>query len=235
MSHYRRLAPEASGCFIWQYNEPWPTCAFSIVDYYTVPKMAYYALARANSPVILSMQDDSWCSADGTLQGKFFLTADAEFTGEVKAEIYDVNGKIRWQNSAASTWHSGSTEVFAADVKLPDGINFVRMRVFRDGREIFAHTRIFGVPDFKTAFTLPETTLEVTQISCENGILRANITNTGKYTALYARVSLPELPEKSVYFADNYLIIPPGETAEITAKVPADAEITALEISGWNC
>jgi hypothetical protein len=37
------------------------------------------------------------------------------------------------------------------------------------------------------------------------------------------------------YFKDNYFIIPPGESAEVIASIPADAQITALEISGWNC
>lgn len=235
MAHYRRLAPQSSGCFIWQYNEPWPTCSFSIVDYYTVPKMAYYALAKSNSPLLVSMQDESWCSGSGSLNGKVFLTCETPVSGTIQIEIFDICGKISIQKSVSGSWENGSAEIFEVAETLPPGIHFIRLS-FRSGDEIlFNQTRIYGVPDFKNAFKLPETTLEVENLTSENGTLRAAVTNTGNCTAVYVRVNLPEVPEKEVFFKDNYFIIPPGESAEVIASIPADAQITALEISGWNC
>lgn len=41
-----------SGSLIWQFNEPWPTICWSIVDYFLVPKMSYYYVRRAYSSIL---------------------------------------------------------------------------------------------------------------------------------------------------------------------------------------
>ncbi|PWI48925.1 hypothetical protein CEE45_04130 [Candidatus Heimdallarchaeota archaeon B3_Heim] len=43
-----------SGSLIWQFNEPWPTICWSLIDYYGVPKMAYWYTKNAYSPVLVS-------------------------------------------------------------------------------------------------------------------------------------------------------------------------------------
>jgi len=43
---------ETAGALFWQYNEPWPTICWSIIDYYNNPKIAYYFIKRAFQPVI---------------------------------------------------------------------------------------------------------------------------------------------------------------------------------------
>lgn len=43
---------KTSGALIWQFNEPWPTICWSLIDYYNIPKMAYYFVKKAYEPVI---------------------------------------------------------------------------------------------------------------------------------------------------------------------------------------
>jgi len=43
---------ETAGALFWQYNEPWPTICWSIIDYYNNLKIAYYFIKRAFQPVI---------------------------------------------------------------------------------------------------------------------------------------------------------------------------------------
>jgi beta-mannosidase len=43
---------KTAGALFWQYNEPWPTICWSVIDYYNNPKIAYYFIKRAFQPVI---------------------------------------------------------------------------------------------------------------------------------------------------------------------------------------
>ncbi len=40
------------GCLIWQYNEPWPTICWSLIDYYNFPKISYWFVKRAYAPLL---------------------------------------------------------------------------------------------------------------------------------------------------------------------------------------
>ncbi|MHA2138944.1 MAG: glycoside hydrolase family 2 protein [Candidatus Hodarchaeales archaeon] len=43
-----------SGSLIWQFNEPWPTICWSLVDYYDIPKVAYWYTKNAYSPLLIT-------------------------------------------------------------------------------------------------------------------------------------------------------------------------------------
>ena len=42
---------KCGGVLVWQLNDCWPTMSWAVVDYYLVPKPAYYAIKRALRPV----------------------------------------------------------------------------------------------------------------------------------------------------------------------------------------
>ncbi|KAL1889265.1 hypothetical protein Sste5346_009020 [Sporothrix stenoceras] len=44
------------GALIWQLNDCWPTISWSVIDYYGVPKPAFYAIKRAMAPLAVSVQ-----------------------------------------------------------------------------------------------------------------------------------------------------------------------------------
>lgn len=46
-----RLRPDAIGCFVWQWNEPWPAICWSIIPYHGPPKAAYQQIARSFAPL----------------------------------------------------------------------------------------------------------------------------------------------------------------------------------------
>lgn len=52
----RRRWPRATGALLWQWNEPWPSFSWSVVDWWGNPKPAYFALKRAADPVQASAE-----------------------------------------------------------------------------------------------------------------------------------------------------------------------------------
>ena len=56
IEHMRRRKGEAGGLCLWQFNEPWPSISWSIVDYFGRPKLAYKGLSRWFNPVLISLK-----------------------------------------------------------------------------------------------------------------------------------------------------------------------------------
>ncbi len=238
MEHYRRMAPQASGCFIWQYNEPWPTCSYSIVDYYTVPKMAYYALKKANSPHLLSLQDESWCCSGGVFNAGVFVTVPQEFSGTAKIEAFDISGREVWGRDISGVWQQGTSEIMQlAGMSLPQeyGLLMVKLTLSdENGKVCFVNTRLYGAPDFKKAFALPHTAVRCDAVRREGDRTVFSIRNNGSFAALKLRLSCPGVPEKAIYWQDNYLTLLPGEKVELSAVIPAEYPVETVEFSGWN-
>jgi len=51
MFGYRTKRPNNSGSMFWMFSDPWPTGSWSVVDWYGLPKAAYYAAKRAARPL----------------------------------------------------------------------------------------------------------------------------------------------------------------------------------------
>ncbi|MBE6378758.1 MAG: hypothetical protein E7051_08085 [Lentisphaerae bacterium] len=223
--HYRRLWPEASGCVFWQYNEPWPTCSFSLIDYYGVPKNAMYTMKRAAAKTLISLEDDSWCCKDNSLQGKLYITADEAIKADIEVRAYDcASGAEAFCYKFSGEYAEGTTLLADINEPLISGITAV---FFCLNGEV-VNERLYGVPDFKNAFKLPQTTLEVKQQG--NAI---TVTNTGSSVAVNVKASFKGLPDKSVIFLDNYISIAPGASRVITFT--GDSQGVAAEVSAWNC
>lgn len=59
IEHLRRHRALTAGAIVWQLNEPWPAICWSIIDYYGVPKLAYYLLRRLYAPLLVAL-DFPW-------------------------------------------------------------------------------------------------------------------------------------------------------------------------------
>jgi beta-mannosidase len=96
----RRRMFQNSGSIVWQFNEPWPNVSCtSIVDYYNVPKLAYYYVKEAYSPVHVSMKYESLLYNSGeSFKGEVFVHNDLkEFHGSLSITVAGENGIIKEQ------------------------------------------------------------------------------------------------------------------------------------------
>ncbi|MHA2297727.1 MAG: glycoside hydrolase family 2 protein [Candidatus Hodarchaeales archaeon] len=86
---------ETAGSLIWQFNEPWPTICWSLVDYYSRPKMAYWLVKRAYEPVIIVYDADKQeIIIVNDLQEELIgllRVRELELPGEItRTEVYDI-------------------------------------------------------------------------------------------------------------------------------------------------
>ncbi len=56
VEHVRRRKYTTSGVMFWQFNEPWPTVCWSVVDYFFRPKLAWHKLKQIYSPLLFSLE-----------------------------------------------------------------------------------------------------------------------------------------------------------------------------------
>lgn len=52
----QRGSRKVGGVLVWQLNDCWPTMSWAVVDYYGVPKPAYYAIKRTLEPLVIGIQ-----------------------------------------------------------------------------------------------------------------------------------------------------------------------------------
>jgi len=55
---HRRLKGSNGGAMFWMFNDCWPCASWSVVDYYLMPKAAYYAAKRGCAPIQIIVIDE---------------------------------------------------------------------------------------------------------------------------------------------------------------------------------
>ena len=75
------------GALIWQFNEPWPTICWSLIDYYSNPKIAYWMLKRSFKSLIVVKDPE---------ENNVILVNDTHksIRGNLRIKIFKFNGEI---------------------------------------------------------------------------------------------------------------------------------------------
>ena len=55
IEHVRRRKGATGGLAVWQWNEPWPSLCWSVIDYFGRPKLALETLQRVMQPLLVSL------------------------------------------------------------------------------------------------------------------------------------------------------------------------------------
>ncbi len=91
IEYARRNKPRVAGCAFWQFNEPWYSICWSVVDYARVPKRAYHKIKELYNPVLVS----------------FAFPRRPYRAGEiVRGEIWLINDALRQIQGILSVWHN---------------------------------------------------------------------------------------------------------------------------------
>lgn len=235
------------GTIPWQFNEPWPnlTCT-NAVDYYTMPKMAYYAVARAYAPVLVAARFGklSWHSGETFTASAYMASSQqVQREAEVAFSIMDISGQVL---------HSGKLPVdVPAGASMPAGT--IEWRVPDDFEELFflklaardnlgstlaENTYLFSAapdPLFLSMRSLPETKIAIlgSQRSAvgDDTLLTVEIQNNGNSYAFFVR-AVPQENKYDVYFEQNYLLLAPRERG--TFRIKLAKPVGNFTFAGWN-
>jgi len=129
IEHLRRRKPRATGVAVWQFNDCWPSISWSVVDYYGVPKRAYWTLQRVYAPLLASFEYDLQPRRAGdVVRGTLWLVND------LRAEYRDaaVRAELDGAEIFAQRVHIAPDSVArigALNVTLGEGENILRVRV----------------------------------------------------------------------------------------------------------
>jgi beta-mannosidase len=243
----RRRMYHNSGTLPWQFNEPYPNAACtSAVDYFGRPKPAYYAVARAYAPVLVSarfagqvwpgcskFEAEVWACNSGAkpLRGAHLTARLVGACGEIYAlhrerAALAANSAVRL---AAVDWSLAGMhdEVFFLDLNLTDA----RGTPLSTNRYLFARTG-----DLAPMLQISLATLQASVVQDDEN-WRVLLANTGDQTALNVWLAADRGLDSIgyVYFSDNYFCMLPGETRTVQAgwqDIPRGERVIVAQ--AWN-
>jgi beta-mannosidase len=252
----RRRKYHNSGTLPWQFNEPYPMAAStSAVDYFTLPKPAYYAVKRAYAPLTVSAQFPTLAWGG---QPAFEAQAWVSNSRQVGAEhvmlhmaLVGAGGRI-YASQEQEVAFAGNVSTCLADCrwsldKVLDEVFFLDLRLTgEDGQNLAANRYIFGrSQNLAPLLRVRETHLAVSD-QPQGDHCRLQIANTGQFAALFVwleddlfeqkfRWQMDE-PVESFYFEDNGFCLLPGESRVVAAVGEEDGafKMGRLLVSAWN-
>ena len=207
----RAHKPVTGGVMNWMYSDIWPSGTWSVVDYYTEPKQAYYQMRRSFRPILATFTQNS--------DGKTLLVLDNESGAPVTLRVEygkrTLSGQtLEVRNVSVELLHGEAyTEEVPFDVA---GKNTYLYTICDDG---FNRERNVYSPDFwRTAEFDSDYTVSTEAVTSNKLLVRIQAHTFVKGLFLH-------LPDNYKYlYSDNYLDMEPGEEKiiEITSKDTID-------------
>ena len=107
IEHWRLRYPKTAGAIIWQLNDCWPVCSWSLIDWRRTPKLAYYFVKEAFSPVAVMANiqnsqldfiilNDSPNKFTGKMQAVLFENSTGKMAGELNMSMRINEGGRKW-------------------------------------------------------------------------------------------------------------------------------------------
>ena len=230
----RRRKYHNSGSIMWAFNEPFPNVSNTcLVDYYGVPKVAYYAAQDAFSPLHMSLKYEKIIFKRGeTFEAEVFMNNSLKETSATwQIQVLNLAGKVLYE-------FKGCTEIALNSVCLIRTINFpimddipdvilVRLLYSRSGEEANAYNErselneyLFSTHEnapFSSLLTHQGSVLEYTQeaqrqVTDDRHEERTySVTNSGDSVAMFVAPVITG--ENDFLFSKySYKCLLPGET-----------------------
>ena len=220
--HRARMA-RCGGAMFWMFSDIWPSGTWAIVDYYLIPKAAYYSAKRSYAPITPVITK---------IKGETALYVINDTLNEVKATLTlrytDANGNISLEKEYPVTLSAntslkveelesiievGSNNIFVAELKMDE-----------------KSVKTYYYPDLwkKVAWANPELDVKIER-KCDKC---ATLTITAKSAfARMVNVLVPDLANTVI--SDNFFDMEKGETKVVEIKADKPFATEEIEVLNW--
>ena len=242
----RRRKFHCSGSMLWQLNEPWPNVsATTCVDYYGVPKPAYYYVARACKPRHVSLKYPRLDQSPGAeFDAEIFVhNSLGPISGaQATCRIYDMKGAALFEKvQRLDVPENACVSAGRVNWRIGAGIDLfiARLELAVAGEVVSRNDYYFpvgGKPPLAPLISLPEAAIDSQGCEPTDDGLIVRLVNCSDVACLMVSIE-PDL-DTSIFVEDNARTILPGETARFDVllrqrdpDVPSQyVEVKALNI-----
>jgi beta-mannosidase len=138
VEHMRRRKGTTGGLAVWQWNEPWPSICWSIIDYFGRPKLALETLQRAMQPLLVSLDYPLRAYQPGDLlEGALWLVNDSLATLSGCWLRVSLDGTALLDLPCAAPANA-ARRLSKLALRLPVGFDHLRLEL-RQGNSLLAH------------------------------------------------------------------------------------------------
>lgn len=206
----RRNSFYCSGVLFWMYNDCWPASGWSMVDYYQVPKAAYYGFKQASKPVIASLNN-----AGETLDAYVCNDTLKPVSGSYSLRVLGFDGSVLYSKNDSFTVEKNTTEIILKMPvsKLPHLDKNVIVVCDIDGD--FESSRAYYYGDMPLNMPLEKANVTIERKGNE---IKVTSDKYARAIEFYADGA----------FTDNYFDLLPGETKIISFDGDGDIKYTWL-------
>lgn len=230
------------GVLIWMSHPAWPSILWQTYDYFFDTDAAYFAAKHASEPLHIQ-----WNAAADTVEVVNYSAGDQSGL-TARAEVIDIDGKVKWQKAATLDSKEDSTES-PIKMEYPAGLartHFIRLMLLRGGKVLSTNFYLHGntEEDYTGLRSLAEAKVAVKSHVTHRGEkweISIELKNESDAPALMVNAKLvreksgdPILP---AFFDDNYVALMPGERRTLHAELEnADTrgEQPRVVVNGFN-
>ena len=236
MEHHRRRKWSNGGAMFWMFNDCWPCASWSAIDYYLVPKPAYYAAKRAAAPIITTWIEEEDRYDLHVVNDTLKPLACLLTLGQGR-----LGGKPRWMRKRRIQVDANTAKLVATIRKRhlwrqDNSYVFAKLTV---GARTVATTRFFQNPWREMNWPEPGLTYRVSKArpvngTDETGKHREYLMTVSCQTQNYARmVHLDGIEGPGVYLSDNFFDLMPHETRTVEIRSDHPLSPSQIRVRHW--
>ncbi len=212
------------GLLIWMSHPAWPSLLWQTYDYFYDTDAGYFGAKKGAEPLHIQ-----WNAATNAVE--VVNDSAGNQTGlTAKAEVINLDGKVKWQHSTTVNSSEDST-IDAFPMQFPSGLSethFIRLELLRNGKIVSRNFYLRGLKqgDYTGIRQLAKVKLKLkTHVERvgDKWELTADLKNDGKAPALMVRIKVVRsktgdeiLP---AFIDNNYIALMPGEKRTLHATV----------------
>ncbi len=220
---HRARRGRCGGAMFWMFSDIWPSGTWAIVDYYLIPKAAYYASKRAFAPItpiITKIKETTGLYVvNDTLR---------DVRGNLTLRYTDVEGNVSFERIEDINAKAGcSTFISAVDEVIQEGTQKILVaELDMKGEKV----KTFFYPDLWKDIQWKNPELEVEIDRPFDRCAKIKITAKSAFARM-VNILVPELSGTTI--SDNFFDMEKGETRIIEVKADKAFDTADIAVKTW--